>query len=306
MERAVGSNQSAIADERRAAEIGDRRARQAEGRPGQVQRPPPTEKTATEAKHKATLDALATQLKPGLEALGATVAADGGARAASAFPPRKLIDANGIDVSDAGMAAMKILAGAAKKEGAKVRIRARVVGGAAAQGAAQPVPHRRRDERRARRARDVVAGERGPGARAASRSSATCREGPARARHAARRARAARAGPGRARDRARVAACAAAGAWRVLGARRPSVGGGAPGGGLRLLRRPAHDRAGLSGAALRRRRQQRAAVAAPADAVHGPGRLRHRAARAGAATTAIETCSTSTPRCASTATSAAT
>ena len=37
----------------------------------------------------------------------------------------KLIDANGIDVSDGGMAAIKILAEATKKEGAKVRIRAR-------------------------------------------------------------------------------------------------------------------------------------------------------------------------------------
>ena len=59
------------------------------------------------------------------------------------FPAAKMIDANGIDVSDGGMAAVKILAEAAKKEGAKVRIRARVVFRAAAQGAAQPVPHRR-------------------------------------------------------------------------------------------------------------------------------------------------------------------
>ena len=36
-----------------------------------------------------------------------------------------MIDANGIDVSDGGMAAIKILAEATKKEGAKVRIRAR-------------------------------------------------------------------------------------------------------------------------------------------------------------------------------------
>ena len=41
------------------------------------------------------------------------------------FPAAKMIDANGIDVSDGGMAAVKILAEAAKKESAKVRIRAR-------------------------------------------------------------------------------------------------------------------------------------------------------------------------------------
>ena len=41
------------------------------------------------------------------------------------FPAAKLIDANGIDVSDGGMAAVKIMAEAAKKESAKVRIRAK-------------------------------------------------------------------------------------------------------------------------------------------------------------------------------------
>ena len=41
-----------------------------------------------------------------------------------------------------------------------------------------------------------------------------------------------------------------------------------------------------------RRRQQRAAVAAPAHAIHGPERVRHRARAAGAATTAIATCCT--------------
>src|SRR5205823_7164857 len=41
------------------------------------------------------------------------------------FAASKLIDKNGIDVSDGGMAAVKILAGAAKKQGASVRIHAR-------------------------------------------------------------------------------------------------------------------------------------------------------------------------------------
>jgi hypothetical protein len=67
---------------------------------------------------------MAAQLKPGLEELGATIVADSGVLQVS-FPAAKMIDANGIDVSDGGAAALKILAGAAKKESAKVRIRAR-------------------------------------------------------------------------------------------------------------------------------------------------------------------------------------
>jgi hypothetical protein len=82
------------------------------------------EKTASEAKHKATLDAIAGQLKPALEQLGASVGADRGAVQVS-FVATKVIDANGIDVSDEGVAALKILASAVKKEGAKVRVRAR-------------------------------------------------------------------------------------------------------------------------------------------------------------------------------------
>src|SRR5262249_8126534 len=46
------------------------------------------------------------------------------------FPAGKMIDANGIDVSDGGMAAIKILAEASKRENAKVRIRARSSAGA--------------------------------------------------------------------------------------------------------------------------------------------------------------------------------
>jgi hypothetical protein len=82
------------------------------------------EKVETEAKHKATLDALTGQLKPALAELGATVGADGGTVQVS-FLANKVIDANGIDVSDGGLAALKIVAGAVKKEGAKVRVRAR-------------------------------------------------------------------------------------------------------------------------------------------------------------------------------------
>lgn len=82
------------------------------------------EKSAAEAKRKSSIETMAAQLKPGLEELGATIVADNGVLQVS-FPAAKMIDANGIDVSDAGAAALKILAGAAKKEGAKVRIRAR-------------------------------------------------------------------------------------------------------------------------------------------------------------------------------------
>src|SRR6476619_4072226 len=91
MEKAVGGNQSAIADERRAAE---------------------------------TAKAERVTLKPGLDPLGATLMAEPDALSIS-FPAAKMIDANGIDVSDGGMAAVKIVAETAKHENAKVRIRAR-------------------------------------------------------------------------------------------------------------------------------------------------------------------------------------
>jgi len=123
MERAVGGNQSAIADERRAAEsvVAERDKLKAD-----VTRLKAAvdEKKASDDKRKTTIDTLALQLKPGLEALGATVVAEPGALDVS-FPANKMIDANGIDVSDGGMAAIKILAEATKKVDARVRIRAR-------------------------------------------------------------------------------------------------------------------------------------------------------------------------------------
>lgn len=123
MERAVGGNQSAIADERRAAEsaIAERDKLKADV---EKYKAAAAEKAAGDAKHKTTIDALATTLRPGLEALGATVASAGDALGIS-FPAAKLIDANGIDVSDGGMAAVKIIGETAKKEGAKIRIKAR-------------------------------------------------------------------------------------------------------------------------------------------------------------------------------------
>ena len=47
------------------------------------------------------------QLKPALEAMGGTVAGDGTMVTVS-FPAAKLIDANGIDVSDAGLPAINL------------------------------------------------------------------------------------------------------------------------------------------------------------------------------------------------------
>jgi hypothetical protein len=82
------------------------------------------EKAEGDAKRKAAVDELATQLKAGLEELGANVGSKGGSVEVT-FPAAKLIDANGIDVSEGGGAALKILAGAAKKASAKVRIAAR-------------------------------------------------------------------------------------------------------------------------------------------------------------------------------------
>ena len=141
MERAVGSGASAVVEQQRAAAaaVAERDKLKADlAKFTSVA----SDKAAAEAKQKATITALSAQLKPGLEALGATVAGEDTVLSVS-FPAAKIIDANGIDVSDGGMAAVKILAEAAKKQAAKVRIRREVVVGAATQGAAQPVPDRR-------------------------------------------------------------------------------------------------------------------------------------------------------------------
>ena len=124
MEHAVGGNQSAIADERRAAEtaIADRDRLKADL---EKYKAAASVKLDSDGKRKTTIDMLATTLKPGLEALGATITADPDTVNVS-FPSAKIIDSNGIDVSEGnGKAAMKILAENTKKESAKVRIRAR-------------------------------------------------------------------------------------------------------------------------------------------------------------------------------------
>jgi hypothetical protein len=86
------------------------------------------EKATTESKKKADVDVLITQLRPSLEELGASVAVEGGSGSDVlnvSFPAAKLIDTNGIDVSESGMTALKIFAGSVKKVNAKARVVAR-------------------------------------------------------------------------------------------------------------------------------------------------------------------------------------
>jgi hypothetical protein len=83
-----------------------------------------TDKAVVDTRRKGQVEAIAAQLKPGLEELGATIVGDGAALLVS-FPASRVIDPNGIDVSEAGTAAFKILVGAVKKSGARARIKAR-------------------------------------------------------------------------------------------------------------------------------------------------------------------------------------
>jgi hypothetical protein len=82
------------------------------------------DKAAGETKRKEAVDALITQLRPGLEGLGGTVAVEEGTLVVS-FPADKVIDANGIDVSEGGIAALKVFAGSLKGVSAKARILSR-------------------------------------------------------------------------------------------------------------------------------------------------------------------------------------
>jgi hypothetical protein len=79
------------------------------------------DKASSDAKRKADIDALITQLRPSLEELGATVAVEDGVLNVG-FPVDKIIDSNGIDVSEGGVTALKILAGSIKKAGAKAHV----------------------------------------------------------------------------------------------------------------------------------------------------------------------------------------
>jgi hypothetical protein len=90
------------------------------------------DKAAADAKRKKAVDALIAALRPSLEPLGATVAVQGneggddaGGTLIVSFAPAKVIDTNGIDVSEGGVAALKILAGSLKSANAKARVLAR-------------------------------------------------------------------------------------------------------------------------------------------------------------------------------------
>ncbi len=88
------------------------------------------DKLAAESKKKAALESLSSGLKGGLEELGATVTDDGSTLKIT-FPVAKVIDKNEIDVSEAGSAVLKLVAGTAKKESARVKIVARTSSAAA-------------------------------------------------------------------------------------------------------------------------------------------------------------------------------
>ena len=193
MERAVGSNQSAIADERRAAEAAIAERDKLKADLDEVHGGRRRTRPRREAKHKTTLDALATAAQAGAGGAGRDRRRRAPASVGVSFPAAKLIDANGIDVSDAGHGgASRSSPRRAKKEGAKIRIRAR-------SSAAAPPKELRSlfhtaGEMNAVRAARVMSAlrARGPAARRGSRSSATS---PRRARRARARGKKAAAPP---------------------------------------------------------------------------------------------------------------
>jgi hypothetical protein len=123
MQRSIGSRLAEVATERGAASLA---LAERERLKTDLARFTAAEKEKTEgdARRKATVESLASALKTGLEELGGTLVADGTVLQIS-FAASKLIDKNGIDVSDGGSAALKIIGGAAKKEGASIKIKAR-------------------------------------------------------------------------------------------------------------------------------------------------------------------------------------
>ena len=123
MQRSIGSRLAEVATERGAASMA---LAERERLKTDLARFSASEKEKAEAdaRRKATVESLASALKTGLEELGGTLVADGTVLSIS-FGAAKLIDKNGIDVSDSGAAALKIIGGAAKKEGASIKIKAR-------------------------------------------------------------------------------------------------------------------------------------------------------------------------------------
>src|SRR5678816_963244 len=75
MERAAGGNQSAIADERRAAEAAKSERDKLKAEVARLSEAAGT-KAAADTKHKTTIDTLAVTLKPALDPLGATLMAE--------------------------------------------------------------------------------------------------------------------------------------------------------------------------------------------------------------------------------------
>jgi hypothetical protein len=123
MEHAVGTRQAELASERTVAEEATAERDKLKAKL-ESYTSTDKDKAETETKRRSTADALSLALKTGLEELGATVTSQG-TKLLVTFPVPKVIDANGMDVSETGQAALKILAGAAKKENAKVRVVAR-------------------------------------------------------------------------------------------------------------------------------------------------------------------------------------
>jgi len=117
MEHAVGTRQAELGSARAAAEEATAERDKLKAKL-ETYTSTDKDKAEAETKRKTTAEALSLALKTGLEELGATVSGDG-TKLLVSFPVPKVIDANGMDVSEAGQAALKILAGAAKKEDAK-------------------------------------------------------------------------------------------------------------------------------------------------------------------------------------------
>jgi len=92
-----------------------------------------TEKERAEkiARGQKEMLAMAAQLKPSLQELGASVDTDARGHLKISLAPDKAVDKNGIDVSSEGTAVLKILAGAIKRNGGTARIKARFGSGPA-------------------------------------------------------------------------------------------------------------------------------------------------------------------------------
>jgi hypothetical protein len=82
------------------------------------------DKAAADARKRAAVQTLSGALKPAVEEVEATLTAEGASLQIS-FPAAKVIDPNGIDVSEAGLGVLRAVAGEVKGVHGKVRVRAR-------------------------------------------------------------------------------------------------------------------------------------------------------------------------------------